>query len=51
MDLGLFQKDIAKFVGVVTDTVTNWEKDRIKPSVRNLVKIEQFLKMKNKRLR
>ena len=43
MDLGLFQKDVAKFVGVATDTVTLWEKGRRKPSKRNLRKIEKFL--------
>ncbi|MGB3341233.1 MAG: helix-turn-helix transcriptional regulator [bacterium] len=46
MDLGLFQKDVAKFVGVVTDTVTLWEKGRKEPSKRYLKRIEQFLKKK-----
>ncbi|HIE05175.1 MAG TPA: hypothetical protein EYP58_00070 [bacterium (Candidatus Stahlbacteria)] len=32
MDLGLFQKDVAKFVGVTTDSVTYWEKGRYQPS-------------------
>jgi len=44
MDLGLFQKDVAKFVGVVTDTVTLWEKGRKEPSKRYFKRIEQFLK-------
>jgi transcriptional regulator with XRE-family HTH domain len=46
MDLGLFQKDVAKSVGVVVDTVTLWEKGRTKPSKRYLERIEQFLKRK-----
>jgi len=46
MDLGLFQKDVARFVGVVTDTVTLWEKRRKEPSKRYLKRIEQFLKKK-----
>ena len=46
MDLGLFQKDVAKFVGVATDTVRLWEKDRTKPSRENLRRIRKFLKIK-----
>ena len=46
MDLGLFQKDVAGFVGVATDTVTLWEKGRKEPSRRYLKRIEQFLKEK-----
>ena len=42
--MGLFQKDVARIIGISTDTVTNWEKDRTKPSLKNLSKIEQFLK-------
>jgi len=43
MDLGLFQKDVARFVGVKTDTVTLWEKGRTKPCRENLKRIKQFL--------
>ena len=46
MDLGLFQRDVARFVGVKTDTVTLWENGRTKPTRENLKRIEQFLKMK-----
>ena len=46
MDLGLLQKDVARFVGVVIDTVTLWEKGRKEPSKRYLKRIEQFLKKK-----
>ncbi len=44
--MGLFQKNIARLFGVSTDTVTYWEKGRVKPSKRNLLKIKQFLKMR-----
>jgi len=44
MDMGLFQKNVAKIIGVSTDTITNWEKGRTKPSLKNLGKIMQFLK-------
>ena len=46
MDLGLFQKDVAIFVGVATDTVTFWEKGRTKPNELHLRRIKQFLAMK-----
>ncbi len=46
MDLGLFQRDVAKFVGVKTDTVTLWEKGRRKPSENNLRRIKHFLATK-----
>ena len=46
MDLALFQKDVAIFVGVATNTVTNWEKERTKPSEIHLRKIRKFLKIK-----
>jgi DNA-binding transcriptional regulator YiaG len=42
----LCQKDVAIFIGVVTDTVTLWEKRRKEPSKRYLKRIEQFLKKK-----
>ena len=46
IDLGLFQRDVAKFVGVATDTVRLWEKERTKPSEIHLRKIRKFLKIK-----
>ena len=51
MDLGLFQKDVAEFVGVKTDTVTLWKKDKTKPSKENLRKIKEFLSIKVKKFR
>ena len=44
--MGLFQKDVAKFVGVSTDTVTYWEKGRTQPNKENLQKIKEFLRLK-----
>jgi DNA-binding transcriptional regulator YiaG len=43
MDMGLFQKDVAKLIGVSTDTVTNWEKGRTKPTKDNMLKIQHLL--------
>ena len=51
MDLGLYQKDVAKFVGVATDTVTLWEKGRTKLSEGNLRKIREFLSIKNSKIK
>jgi len=44
MDMGLFQKDIAKIIGVSTDTITYWEKGRTHPIKQNLEKVMNFLK-------
>jgi len=46
MDLGLFQKDVARFVGVTADTVTLWKRGRTKPSEIHLRRIKQFLEVK-----
>jgi transcriptional regulator with XRE-family HTH domain len=46
MDMGLYQKDVAKLIGVSIDTVILWEKSRTKPSRKNLRRIMQFLEMK-----
>ena len=43
LDLGLFQKEVADRIGVVTDTITNWELNRFEPEIRSLPKIIQFL--------
>jgi DNA-binding XRE family transcriptional regulator len=45
-DLGLYQKDVAKVVGVDVNTITLWEKGRTKPSRGVLLKIEVFLSNK-----
>ena len=34
MDKGLLQRDIARIIGVQTDTVTNWENNRSIPHLR-----------------
>ncbi len=48
MDLGLFQKDVTKFIGVSTDTITYWERGRVRPGKKNIVKIKEFLKIRGK---
>jgi len=44
MDMGLFQRDVARIIGVSVDTITNWEKGRTRPSRYSMLKIHQFLK-------
>jgi DNA-binding XRE family transcriptional regulator len=43
LDMGLFQKDVAKIIGVDVNTITLWEKGRCKPSKAFLGKLEEFL--------
>jgi len=42
--MGLFQRDVARIIGVSVDTITNWEKGRTRPSRYSMLKIHQFLK-------
>ena len=32
LNLGLLQKDVAEIIGVTTDTITNWDKNRLDPT-------------------
>ncbi len=34
LDLGLYQKDLARRLGVTTNTITNWEKNHFNPDLR-----------------
>ena len=43
LDLKLFQKDVARLLGVTTSTVTNWEKNRGGTAIRFIPKIIEFL--------
>jgi len=43
IDLGLFQKEVTKTIGVTTDTITNWEKNRNQPMYRHYPRIIEFL--------
>lgn len=43
LERGLFQKDVARLVGVCTDTVTNWEKSRSSPDLRTFPRVLEFL--------
>jgi site-specific DNA recombinase len=43
LDLKLFQKDVAKQLGVTTDCITLWEKGNTTPQVKHAPKIIQFL--------
>ena len=43
LDLGLLQKDVAERIGVDTDTIMNWERNRCEPKIQYLPKIIDFL--------
>jgi DNA-binding XRE family transcriptional regulator len=43
LELGLFQKDVAKAIGVSDDSIRFWEKNRSVPQVCHYPKIIQFL--------
>ena len=43
LDLGLIQKNVAGIIGVTTDTITNWEKNRNEPMYRHNPRIIEFL--------
>ncbi len=43
LEQDLLQVDLAKKIGVSEMTIVNWEKDRAKPTRRNLGKIKEIL--------
>lgn len=43
LDFGMYQKDVAEYIGVITDTITNWELGRTNPEIRYIPGIIQFL--------
>ena len=43
LDLGLYQKDVANLIGVKTETITYWEKNRVEPRISFIPKIIEFL--------
>jgi transcriptional regulator with XRE-family HTH domain len=43
LDLGLYQKDVARCLGVTTDSVAYWENNRNQPSLRMIPRIIGFL--------
>ena len=43
LDLGLWQKEVAKQIGVTTTTITNWELNRCEPEIRLYPAIIKFL--------
>jgi ribosome-binding protein aMBF1 (putative translation factor) len=44
LERGLFQRDLAKIIGVSEMTIVNWEKRRTKPTEKNIEKLETILK-------
>jgi DNA-binding XRE family transcriptional regulator len=43
LEQGLFQRDLAKIIGVDEMTIVNWEKGRTKPIKQNLERLEKIL--------
>jgi transcriptional regulator with XRE-family HTH domain len=43
LELGLYQAQVARILGVTESTITNWEKNRTNPTLRLSPKIVQFL--------
>ena len=43
LEHGLFQKDLAKMIGVNEMTIVNWEKGRALPSEKNIEGIKEIL--------
>lgn len=43
LELQLFQKDVAKIIGVTEDTITNWENNRSEPDISYFPAIINFL--------
>jgi DNA-binding XRE family transcriptional regulator len=43
LEYGLFQKDLAKMIGVNEMTIVNWEKGRTKPTRKNLKRLRAIL--------
>jgi len=43
LEQGLFQRDLAKMIGVDEMTIVNWEKGRTKPTKKNLEKLRAVL--------
>jgi DNA-binding XRE family transcriptional regulator len=43
LELGLLQDQVAKIIGVCTDTITNWENGRGEPRIQSYPKVIEFL--------
>jgi DNA-binding XRE family transcriptional regulator len=43
LEQGLFQRDLAKIIGVDEMTIVNWEKGRTKPTKKNWERIKEIL--------
>jgi DNA-binding XRE family transcriptional regulator len=45
LERGLYQKDVAKVLGVANDSITYWENDRCVPKKDNLIKLMKFFEI------
>jgi transcriptional regulator with XRE-family HTH domain len=43
MELGLLQREVARFIGVDESTIWNWEANGVPPSPRYLARVCEFL--------
>jgi transcriptional regulator with XRE-family HTH domain len=46
LEQGLFQRDLAKIIGVDEMTIVNWEKGRTRPKGKNLERIKTILEFR-----
>jgi transcriptional regulator with XRE-family HTH domain len=47
LERGLFQRNLAKLIGVDEMTIVNWEKGRTKPTKKNLEQLQKILRILN----
>jgi DNA-binding XRE family transcriptional regulator len=45
LELGLYQREVAKLIGVTEDSVCYWESGRVKPSRKMRSKLDEFLRI------
>lgn len=45
IDSGFQIRELAEMVGVTEDTIINWEKDRTKPTINNILAIDQLFSL------
>ncbi len=43
MDNRLMQSEVASIIGVSEESIWSWENDRIKPSKKNVIRINEFV--------
>jgi len=46
LENGLFQRELARLIGVDETTIVNWEKDRTRPGEKHISKLTEFFMVK-----